>query len=224
VSSSFLQQHSYNEYASWAADTLTDAALHINARIHDSLLAREATNLSNEDTSVIIISSLIPTHPSIQIMNETYQSLGFLKGLSPTAPLYLAVDGLKDGASLEDRERLAQYVVNLKAAFNKYHQHILASDTHLHIGGNIKQAHDMVQTEYIYVIQHDFAFRRNVDHSAIVKSMREYPDILRLVRFNKRRNAYRHADRIGGNCTYIPYPVEHINGIHFWKTNLWSDK
>ena len=204
-STSFLQ-FSYKEYASWVPEFAMSAASYINVSIHDSLLAREANNISKEDTSIIILSLLIPMHPLTWIINETYQSLHFLKGLLPTAPIYLPVDRLPDGASLKDREHLAQYVVNLKTIFAKLYHHILASDTHLHIGGNIKQAHDMIQTEYIYVLQHDLAFQRNVNHTAIIKSMQEYPNILCLVWFNKRYSKYLCSDQIGGNCTYNSYP------------------
>lgn len=185
--------------------------------------ALTSTASKNDDTTVIILSSLIPTHPSISIINETYQSLKLLKGLSPTAPIFFAVDGSPEGTSKDDIERLAQYVANLKAEFNKSHHHILASNVHLHIAGNIKQAHDLITTPYIYIIQHDFAFRRSINHTAIIKSMNDYPDILRLVLFNKRPNEPRRSDRHGGNCTYLSYPVDHIHGIHFWKTSMWSD-
>jgi hypothetical protein len=178
---------------------------------------------TEEDTSVIILSSLIPSHPSIWMINETYHSLHHLIGLSSTAPLFLPVDGSPEGTSTDDRDRLAQYIINLKSAFNETHHHIIASSTHLHIAGNIKQAHDLITTPYIYIIQHDFPFQQNINHTAIIKSMREYPDVLRLVRFNKRRNMYLRRDRYGGNCTYHSYPVNHINGIHFWKTSKWSD-
>lgn len=189
-----------------------------------SSLANETSN-EEGDTSIIVISSLIPSHPSIAIINETIHSLHFLKGLAPTAPLFLAVDGAPQETPQQDKERLAQYIVNLKDAFHEPHQRVLVSDEHLHIAGNIKQALDHVQTRFIYVIQHDFAFARIVNHTAIIKSMKEYPDMLRLVRFNMKMNRIYPRDRSGGgNCTSSTYPVNSINGIHFYKTEAWSDK
>jgi hypothetical protein len=70
-------------------------------------------------------------------------------------------------------------------------------------------------------MQHDFPFINEIDHSAVIKSMIEYPEILRIVRFNKRKNIPHIIDK--GECFGQVTKVDHINGVHFTKTPGWSD-
>mmetsp|Transcript_6421 Transcript_6421/g.9408 ORF Transcript_6421/g.9408 Transcript_6421/m.9408 type:complete len:132 (-) Transcript_6421:642-1037(-) len=47
------------------------------------------------DTSIIILSSLIPTHPSIKMINDTFNSLSMmLDGIPFNTPIHISVDGL----------------------------------------------------------------------------------------------------------------------------------
>ena len=85
------------------------------------------------------------------MINQVIESLNMLRGLSPTAPLFLAVDGLPSPTP-NDAERLAQYVAKLNATWeDRSHVTIIASDAHLHIAGNVKQAMDLVKTNYVCV-------------------------------------------------------------------------
>ena len=137
-------------------------------------------------TSIIITSNLIPSHPSIAMINETISSLHFLGGLSPTAPLIITVDGLEATATNDDHKRLREYVKSLQQTFRQSHITIVASPNFLHLAGNIFKAIDMVRIEFAYVLQHDQPFICEVNHMALIKSMQEYPDYLRIVRFSLR--------------------------------------
>lgn len=179
------------------------------------------------DTSVIILTSLIPSHPSTQMIEDTIASLQYLKGLSPNAPIYIGVDGIPEKKALKFPNkvtRLTQYVANLKEVYkNRPNIHIAASPTHLHIAGNINQTVALVDTKYVYVLQHDFPFIRDIDHTNLAKSMSEYPDIIRCVKFNWK--AVNEDTICKAYAKDGSTPADHMNGLDFYlTTKCWSDK
>lgn len=157
------------------------------------------------------------------MINETISSLHFLHGLSPTAPLIITVDGLKTTAKIDDHKRLRQYVKSLQHTFQQSHITIVVSPNFLHLAGNIFKATDMVTTEFVYVLQHDQPFIREVNHTALIKSMQEYPDYLRIVRFSLRNIKLIHSDKLNGKCFGQETLVDHVNNLNFTKTPAWSD-
>ena len=169
------------------------------------------------DTTILITSSLIPTHPSISMINKTLNSLRLLHGLPDGSPIFVTVDGLDPSRSdnLKNRQRLQEYVRNLRLTFRHYDDHvtILTSYTFGHLTNSLKMAVELVDTKYIYVVQHDFPFSKPINHTALVESMRENPQ-LHIVRFNKRKN----AKMVGAGCDI----VTHSNGLDF-VLNKWSD-
>lgn len=138
------------------------------------------------DTTVIITSSLIPTHPSIRMVNETVDSIReMLEGLAYNTPILISVDGRKE-YNKEDTERLQGYVENLRIRF----QHdpyvtILNNYQFGHISNSIRVALLMVETEFVYVVQHDFKFIKPINHSALTGLMTEIPEQIQIIRFNK---------------------------------------
>ena len=144
------------------------------------------------ETTVIITSSFVPISPSLRIINQTIESLKHLHGLCPTSPVIITVDGLnpeilKRGKRIKKR-RMEKYIKALRNTYTEDYHTILVNDRSLMITGNVKSAMDIVQTEFVYVLQHDLPFIRDINHTAIIKTMREYPHDLRLVRFNRRPN------------------------------------
>ena len=98
----------------------------------------------------------------------------------------------------------------------------LPSVTNLHIAGSVNRALQEVPTEFVYVLQHDFPFAKKIDHTNLVKSFREYPDILRNIRFEYKRvidgPRCPHYNKTGST------PVDHVNGLDFTLAVKWSDK
>lgn len=179
-------------------------------------------------TTIIVTSNLIPTHPSIEILNETMSSLRLLKGLCPTAPLVITVDGLNAPKAAHQREqqRWDQYVQNLQNAYGALpHVTLLVSPVHLHLGGSLANAmYKAVKTERIMVIQHDIPFVQQVNWTALVRAMDSLPDQLRLVRFNHRVNTMRPLENhtCFGEPSYSPVPDK--DGLRFTRSPLWSDR
>jgi hypothetical protein len=70
--------------------------------------------LACNDTTVIITSNFIPISASLAMINRTIESLTHLRGLCPTSPLTITVDGINPSLRRKHNnttdERLAQYV------------------------------------------------------------------------------------------------------------------
>mmetsp|Transcript_6010 Transcript_6010/g.6705 ORF Transcript_6010/g.6705 Transcript_6010/m.6705 type:complete len:358 (-) Transcript_6010:127-1200(-) len=187
---------------------------------------------NNYETAVIITTHPIPSHPSLEILNETIESLKFLKGLSPKSQIIITVDNLVPNSdksrkeyhlvmTSENRVKFEAYLVNLYHTFSHWENvKIIVSGNHVHLGTNIKKALDMLdpRTEFIYVLQQDLPFIKDINHTAIIKTSREYPEIVRLVRFNIRYN------RILEKLPCWNQTSFNINGISLHKTPKWSDQ
>ena len=140
------------------------------------------------------------------MLNETITScFTHLKGLSPHVPIYITVDplkyrGYKEGREKtwskegkereEEEERLEAYVTALYDQYeNQSNYHILVNTMNVQIGASFAKAVQLLddsKTKFVYYVQHDFKFVDDIDHIALVKTMKEYPNVLRLVRFHKR--------------------------------------
>jgi len=148
-----------------------------------------------EDTAIIITSSWIKSFPTLYFIDKVVESLQLIEGLSPLAPLYIAVDGLRlkglDHQEIEVRlEQLDRYVKLLYHRFdlqNLTKIHIVVSQKHLHISGNVQKMLALIEdhhpsVKYLYYLQHDFSFRKGVNHTALVEVVRENKNV-DLVRF-----------------------------------------
>ena len=179
------------------------------------------------DTSIIIPSSLIPTHPNITMINQTLHSLKHLRGLSPKAPIFITIDFPKNSPTNQTLERLDQYIQNLKDLVQ--HQtniHIIQSMAHRHLSGNLRLAIDRVHTKFVYLVQHDFPFLKDIDHNNLRKSLEEYPQYLRNVRFEKNNRiwgpvCHEWIKRLNISDTT---PADHVNGLNFTLFQKWSDQ
>ena len=175
--------------------------------------------LSRADTSIVILSSLIPTHPAITMINDTFNSFStMLDGLPSNTPIFISVDGLRaKDLNTNNLEKLQLYIENLRERFRENpHVAILNNPSHGHISNSIRRALQMVTTRFIYVVQHDFKFIKYINHTSIVKSMREYPGELQIVRFPMRPIS--DNSRIRSDCKKV---VEY-NNIPF-TAGPWSD-
>ncbi|GFH44647.1 hypothetical protein CTEN210_01121 [Chaetoceros tenuissimus] len=155
---------------------------------------------TKSDATVIVLSSLIPTHPSIHMINRTITSVrSKIHGLHGPK-IIITVDGLplrstrrrkrnpvEDINQFEENiDRIEKYTDTLRKYFyNDPSVTILAHAKHLHISNNIQNALDYVDTKYVYIVQHDFEFIRQVNHTEIINAMENDPDVLRIVRFDK---------------------------------------
>mmetsp|Transcript_6142 Transcript_6142/g.9679 ORF Transcript_6142/g.9679 Transcript_6142/m.9679 type:complete len:288 (-) Transcript_6142:39-902(-) len=179
-----------------------------------------------DDTSVIITSNLIPTHPSVAMINETIHSLHHhMKGLPQNVPIFLSVDGLhkNDSGNQTSRDRLEEYIHRLKNTPFPFHNiTVVPASSHLHIARTVKQAMDLVQTKFVYVVQHDLPFVRDVYHLELIHAMNDHPNTLRNVLF-KLEGALGRFPVCPIYNNHGIFPKEEYQGLDFYATKRWSD-
>lgn len=151
------------------------------------------------ETTIIINTSLIKTHPSLLMFNASFDSLRYLHGLPPKSPIVITIDGLisegqklyhyKPNDTYENKQILQEYVRNLRLKFkDDKHVTILHRYTSGLLTVNLKMAMDFVDTKYVLVLQQDLRFIHDVDYKAMVQSMEDNPETLHIIRFYTRKN------------------------------------
>lgn len=192
----------------------------------DLYSAEPSSQSRGHDTSIIITSNLIPTHPSIDIIHATITSIDqHLIGLPLDTPIFVTIDGLPKTRYLDDPTRREQYIRNLKEAnFSPFtNLHVVPMDTHLHLAGSINYTLvHYVETEFVYILQHDLKFCQSpVNHTGLIDAMKEHPDTLYNVRFRKASNLKRTlSSYCAGNSSLDDFQY---NGLDFFATSIWSD-
>ena len=178
------------------------------------------------DTTIIILSSLIPTHPSIQILNETFHSLSILNGLPANTPILISVDGLPTKKNTpENISRLHKYVKRLRLRFRKDpHVTIINNYEYGHISNSIKVALEIVETKFIYVLQHDFKFVNHVNHTALVNAMEEHPNEIQCVRFGFDRRKPAPNRNLCKNVWEFNFEQIHFHLVKFSDNNHFTTK
>ena len=184
-----------------------------------------------KETAIVVSTNWIPSAPSIQMLQEVVDSFQMIKGLPSDAPIYIIVDNLRaeshgEGKSGQERwdmeATLDKYSFNImKEYMHRKNFHVIVNTVNNHIGGNLNKAIELLEpeTKYLYYFQHDFKFIKEVNHTAIINSMKEHPDVLKNVRFNRKRNGAQ--DR--KDACFFQKGTELISGANFTRTSLWSD-
>lgn len=196
---------------------------------------------SGEDTAIIITSSWIKSLPTLYFINKVVESLQSIEGLSPLAPLYIAIDGLRlkglDHKEIEERlEQLDRYVKLLYHRYdlpNSTNIHIIASQKHLHISGNVQKILALIEdhhpsVKYLYYLQHDFSFRTGVNHKALIEVVQENKNI-NLVRFlykygpSERENFCRNTTSIKSRGLVLHPTRKYSDNNHFARFDYYKN-
>jgi hypothetical protein len=140
-----------------------------------------------DNCTVIVLSSLIPTHPSVFMINKTITSVQkMIHGLR-NPQIIISIDGLPMKKRTDENiDRLHEYTKELRRLYDKDQSVMLLPHIkHLHINNNIQDALNLIDTKYIYIVQHDFEFIRTVNHTEIIDEMEKYSEKMQIVRFDK---------------------------------------
>ena len=198
------------------------------------------TEDQTHETAIIISTHLIPSHPSLNTLLETIDSLKHIEGLPPKSQLILTVDGLNDNTaknrqtyfllrSNNNHHKLKLYIKALKHEFiqkdNYFNVQIMASNHHRGLGHILHDAIDTLlhpNTKYAYILQQDLPFIRPINHTAILQTAYDHPNKLHIVRFNTRSNEIMDREKVP--CWNQTEPFQSIHNIHLHKTPLWSDR
>lgn len=173
--------------------------------------------------SIIITSSIIKSHPSIEFIKYVIESLKYIH-MDNDTPIILAHDHSKDN-------RFTEYITNLKNYISDYKNiQIIIRNSHGHLTGNVRNAFDFINTEYVLIIQHDLPFIRDFEIQKVIEDMKNNPE-LKHIRFNKRENKKILSDSINDlfgkqlvskNYTYTRTPSWSDNN-HLCRSDYYRD-
>jgi hypothetical protein len=230
ITGGLVRVHSTNISSRRSSTIPTKLTLNATSTISETA----ATEHDENDVTIIVTSNLVPSHPSIRMINDTIHSLfKHAVGLSRDCPIIITIDNMIKRRSKhlykpyeqDDYDRYDQYILNLQ---QQYQNAIIVPLAGKDQGLSWSVFHGMkhVKTRFVYLLQHDMPFLRSIQHTAMVQTMKDHPNDLRIVRFGRKPNIYTSSvQRIGGDgCWATPTPVDSINGLRFVKTPLWSDK
>ena len=198
------------------------------------------------DLSVVITSSLIPSHPRIDVINHTIYSLLKLDGLPLDVPIYITVDGNKvyrndPNKTSSNQQRISHYIHRLRNASFFYpftNIQVLPMTHHRHLAGCVHQALQHIskrdssfepKEHLIYLLQHDLYFTRLVPHTQLVQAMRKYPEDIKNVRFRFNYPSWNKTELLSDERRFPPCrgiengTVFKRNDLSFFATSRWSD-
>ena len=157
--------------------------------------------------TVMITCSHIPSHPSIELVQKAIESLDHIN-MPPDTKIILAHDYSNDQPYIEYLQNLHTYIGD------KPNIKIVNRSDRGYLTGNIKNAMQHINSEYILKVEHDLHFIQDIDICNIIEDMRKLSE-LKYVRFNIRANIKAGSDAqndlfgkqlIGQNCTYTRTP------------------
>lgn len=136
-------------------------------------------NYNDNDLTIIITASVIPSHPDITIIKETMKSLELIN--HKNSKIILAHD-------YSDKKEYKAYLKNLEDYVkNMDNVQIVVRDDWGHLTGNVRNAMKYVKTKYVLLVQHDFPFIQKIDIHKVIEDM-EKDSKLKNVRFNQFNN------------------------------------
>ena len=165
--------------------------------------------------SIIITASYIRSHPSIQYIKKVIESLNLIKDFNNKISVILAHD-------YSDHEDYKNYLINLQKYLDKYSLNnfkIIMREDHGHLTGNIRNAIQYINTEYVLIIQHDLIFTKSFRVSKIIDDTTINTE-LKHIRFNKRKNKKKGTDAL--NDLFGKQIIS--KNYTYTRTPAWSDQ
>lgn len=164
--------------------------------------------------TTVIATSPTPAMPEITHLAETIASLHYVPELADS-PIIVAFDGAADPLISVEYEA---YQSNVERAFARYSNLELARlPAWGHLSGVMERAMRHVQTEFVFVQQHDLPLIRSFDLDAVLACMAANPEV-QHVRLNRRANLPVGWDRTPLFASY------HTPQLTLTRTGCWSDQ
>ena len=162
--------------------------------------------------SILITASHIKSHPSIDFIRYTIESLEHLS-MKPSTQIILAHD-------YSPEPKYAIYLENLSLyTADKPYIKIVVRETHGHLTGNIRHALQYITSPYVLILQHDLPFTRPLVIGNVVNDMMLNSE-LKHIRFNKRANQRAGWDTLNG---LFGKQIISTN-YSYTRTPAWSDQ
>jgi hypothetical protein len=142
---------------------------------------------AKNNLTVVVAASLIPSHPSTSMIEQTLASLDIM-GISKEVPLVIAHDAVSPNSDSMDRWRYQQYLVNLEELCKIRGNSIITKlDSWGQLSQSLSLAFTYIKTQFVLVCQHDLPFIKRIAIDEIVATMESQMG-LKHVRFNLREN------------------------------------
>ena len=177
--------------------------------------------------TVVILAHPVKSHPSLNLILKTYNSLSKLN-LPKNTKVILSHDAPKHDLSKVRVSQFNEYLIELKEHFKgSENVFVTVNSKHKFLSGNIRHSLSFVKTKYVLLMQHDLAFCRDVDIKELIEVMNSNDEI-KHVRFNKRNNNVQE-----GWDFYIKERAEFIKektfqssigALKLLRTLAWSDQ
>src|SRR5262249_33720626 len=137
-----------------------------------------ATACGPDELTVVVQTSLIPSHPDTAMLERSLASLKLL-GVPPR--LLFLFDGLRGGS--DEDERCYRWYRRLVRA--RFAGEYFEAEQAVGSGGCLRRALDRVTTPYLLYWEHDWELNRPIDTHGILRALRDDPGV-RSVRLNQR--------------------------------------
>ena len=159
--------------------------------------------------TIITSTSALRSHPSTELLEITQSSLFKMPGIKSCRKI-IVFDGLhrRQRPLAEKYEQYKESVIELTKT-NPYFADtkLVFCKKHKHLAWALQEAMEHVETPYVFVHQHDFQIKRQIDVAGIVRSMDENAN-LKHIRLPRRWNvAFRfdyHVDDVIEGPAYVP--------------------
>jgi hypothetical protein len=164
----------------------THGAWHVHRRELGRTLARQARWLQGEDAdpmpramTVVIPTSPIPSHPSLEVIDNTIRSIRE----RTDAEILVMVDGVRREQE-HRREDYERYVRRLLLAAESHWENVtpLVHTEHLHQAEMLRRALGAVDSEFILYVEHDTPLINEIDFDEMIEIM--WRDQLNVLRFH----------------------------------------
>ena len=146
------------------------------------------TDQISDVLTVVILAHPVKSHPSLDLVMKTFNSLKFLE-LDNETKVIISHDRPKRGL---DAKKVADYEGYLESLASYFQDHpnvlVTITEKHAFLSGNIAHALQFVDTKYLLLMQHDLAFRTQINLGGLLWAMEENDEI-KHIRFNKRPNS-----------------------------------
>mmetsp|Transcript_17355 Transcript_17355/g.21219 ORF Transcript_17355/g.21219 Transcript_17355/m.21219 type:complete len:240 (-) Transcript_17355:57-776(-) len=126
------------------------------------------------------------------------------------------------GDTPENRDKYDEYLQNLYSYFSGSkngdydHVKIFVSGKNIGLANNLKRVvkNFHSDTKYMYILQHDLEFVKEINHAAVLKTANKHPDDIQIIRFAKKTKTHK-------GC---PGPAIEENGVALTKHWQWDDQ
>lgn len=208
-------RHNANVCFSWWQNYKREFVYHLHEDIKRISGAESYGNYLLDNLTVLVSTSPIRRHPSLDIIRETLDSI---RERLPHSEIIIMIDGIREEQEYL-REQYEEYVGNLLWMINSDYMNVvpILFTEHMHQSGMTRKALENVRTPTILYVEHDTPLCGSIDFEGIVHNVAaELADVVRL--HHETHILVEHEHMMLDTA-----PIE-INTVPMMKTVQWSQR